>query len=145
MKAIAVMLLTASVALAQPTCSGKLQAVHGDTITVQDAGGRFWTGQLAAGCQNKTNRSLKSLKGQLLVYRVRGELGPTRLVELVGLLENSADYQSAGANLPYFTRQGEWAGPGGVGGRPPNSPNPGQHRNFGGYAVNGGHPHQNHP
>jgi len=139
------MLLTASLALAQPTLSGKLHAVQGDTITVQDSAGHFWTGHLTVGCQNKTGRSLKSLTGQLLVYRVRGELGGTRLVELVGPIEKSADYQTAGVNIPYFTPQGEWAGPGGVGGRPPNSPNLGQHRNFGGYAVNGGHPHQNQP
>lgn len=145
MKAIALMLLTATLALAQPTFSGKLHAVEGDTITVQDSAGHFWTGQLAVGCQNKTSRSLQSLKGKLLVYRVRGELCGPRLVELVGPIENSADYQTAVVNIPYFTPQGEWAGPGGVGGRSPNSPNPGQHRNIGGYAVNGAHPHQNQP
>ncbi len=68
-----------------------------------------------------------------------------RLVELVGPIEDSAAYQIQGVNIPYFTRQGEWAGPGGVGGRSPNSPDLGQHKNVGGYAVNGGHPHQNMP
>lgn len=145
MKALVLLLLNVSVALAQPTCSGKLRDVRGDVITVEDGGGHFWTGHLTVGCLNKTNRQLGALKGELLVYRVRGELGPNRLVELVGPIERSASFQTRGANLPYFTRQGEWAGPGGVGGRAPNSPNLGQHRNLPAYAPNGGYPHQNTP
>ena len=143
MKALTLLLLISAAALAQPTCSGTLRSIQGDSITVEDAAGHFWTGQLTVGFQNKTNRQLQSLQGQRLVYRVRGQLGPTRLVELVGMLENSQDYQARGINFPYFTRQGEWAGPGGVGGRAPNSPDLGQHRNIGGYSVNGGFPHQN--
>ncbi len=145
MKAIVLLLLTSTVALAQPTCSGTLRAVHHDTITVEDSAGHFWTGHLTTGCENKTSRDLGALKGKLLVYRVRGELGPIRLVELVGPIEDSAAYQIQGVNIPYFTRQGEWAGTGGVGGRSPNSPDLGQHRNVAGYAVNGGPPHQNIP
>lgn len=141
MKAIVAMLLSATVALAQPTCSGKLRAVQGDIIKVEDGEGRFWTGQLVPGCQLKT----PLIPGRTLVYRVRGALGPTRLVELVGRWEDSATYQSQGVSTPYFTRKGEWAGPGGVGGTPENGPNLGKLRNVPAYAPAGGFPHQNQP
>ncbi|MBX3172022.1 MAG: hypothetical protein KF760_31735 [Candidatus Eremiobacteraeota bacterium] len=145
MKTIVLLLLTASVALAQPTCSGKLRAVNGDSITVEDGAGHLWTGQLTTGCQNRTSRSLDALKGRVLVYRVRGALGPTRLVELIGNLQDSAAYQTQGVNLPYFTRKGVWPSPGGVGGPPENGPNLGKLRNVPAYAPAGGFPHQNQP
>lgn len=143
MKALVLLLLTATatVALAQPTCSGKLRSVQGDIITVEGADGHFWTGQLTTGCQLKT----PLVQGRTLVYRVRGALGPNRLVELVGNVEDSAAYQTRGVSTPYYTRKGEWAGTGGVGGTPENGPNLGKLRNVPAYAPAGGFPHQNQP
>lgn len=127
--------------MAQPTCSGKLRAIHGHTITVEDKAGHSWTGQLMTGCRFE----VPLVPGRTFVYRVRGELGPTRLVELVGSVEDSAAYQTRGVNCPYYTRKGEWAGPGGVGGTPENGPQIGKLRNVPAYAPAGGFPDQNQP
>ena len=145
MKTLLLLLALTITAFAQ-THSGTLKGFHGDTIRVQDANGSQWLGQLVPGCKIKTHGSLDSLKGRLLVFRVRGDLSASpRLVDLVGEVEDSARYQAQGPNVPYFTRKGDWALTGGVGGTPENGPNlPGQ-RNVGAYAPNGGMPHQNQP
>ncbi|MBN9414332.1 MAG: hypothetical protein J0I12_02795 [Candidatus Eremiobacteraeota bacterium] len=146
MKALLLLLLCTTAALANPTFSGVLRGVSGDEICVEDSQGHFWKGQMTVDCQNLTsNQALQKLKGHKLVYRVRGDLGSIRMVELVGLMENSLLYQSLGVSVPYYTREGEWVGPGGVGGRPPNAPHPGKILNVPAYAPNGGFPHQNHP
>jgi hypothetical protein len=146
MKALLMLLFCSGLAWANPTFSGVLREVRGETIRVEDSQGHFWTGQMTADCQNLTSqKALRRLQGHRLVYRVRGDLGATRLVELIGLVENSPLYQTLGVSVPYYTPQGEWVGPGGVGGKPPNSPIPGKILNVPAYAPNGGFPHQNPP
>jgi hypothetical protein len=145
MKALLLLVLGSAAALAQPTCSGTLDAVKADTIEVIDAGGHRWFGHLSKDFKNQTGAALASLKGRQLVYRVRGELGAWREVELVGNLADSASFQCQGVNQPYYTRRGDFAGPGGVGGTPDNGPNLGKIPNLGGGAAMGAPPHLNMP
>ncbi|MFN8607934.1 MAG: hypothetical protein U0931_10400 [Vulcanimicrobiota bacterium] len=145
MKALLLLGLLAGQVLAQPTCSGTLHSVGVDSIEVWDAAGHRWTGHLTRDCQNLTGSPLLYLRGRTLVYRVRGALGPEREIELVGNLEDSARYQCRGVNQPYYTRSGDMAGPGGVGGTPDNGPSLGKIRNVGAGAAMGAFPHQNMP
>ncbi|MBS2034555.1 hypothetical protein JST97_06195 [bacterium] len=145
MKALLLLLLAAGTALAQPTCSGTLKAVKSDTIEVEDSAGHRWTGHLRPDCQNLTGAPLSRLRGQNLVYRVRGALGPDREIELVGKWTDSTSYQCPGVNQPYYTRRGDMVGPGGVGGTPDNGPNLAKIRNVGAGAPMGAFPHQNMP
>jgi hypothetical protein len=76
--------------------------------------------------------------------RLKGGLSDKPLkVDLVTDWGSSSKYVSSVAPAPYNTKMGEWVGPGGVGGRPPNAPDPGKTRNVAAYAANGGMPHQN--
>ena len=109
MKTLLLLLALTTVAFAQ-TLSGTLQGFQGDTIRVQDASGSQWLGQLVPGCKIKTHGPVGNLKGRLLIFRVRGDLSASlRLVDLVGEVEDSAQFQAQGPKVAYFTRKGDWA------------------------------------
>jgi hypothetical protein len=127
--------------IVQPTVSGVVQSVSGGIVRIRnEETGTVWTGRLEPNAKMETSLT----KGKKVAMRIRGGLSEKPLrVDLVTDWGNSSKYVATAAPAPYMTKQGEWVGPGGVGGRPPNAPDPGKTKNVAAYAANGGMPHQN--
>ena len=137
-------------AWAKPTVSGTLESANGNMVVIRSETGKVWRAELQPGskCEwNGSGASLSSIsKGSKVMLRVVGSMGDNPLkVDLVCDWASSSKHVDTAAYQPYYVKRGEWAGPGGVGGRDPNAPDPGKQKNVGGYAVNGGMPHQNQP
>jgi hypothetical protein len=138
-------------AWAKPTVSGNLESVNGNLVVIRnDETGMVWRAELQPGSKCEwygRGSSLSSIpKGSKVMLRVAGSMGDRPLkVDLVCDWSSSSKHVDTVAKVPYYTKKGEWAGPGGIGGRDPNAPDPGKQKNVGGYAANGGMPHQNQP
>lgn len=145
--------LTTGMALAQvvrPTVSGTIQSASGNRVTILTETGTVWTAEFQPNSKCEWMGRTTSLsavpKGAKVMLRVVGSMADKPLkVDLLSDWGSSNKYVASAAPVPYYTRKGDMAGPGGVGGRPDNAPDPGKPHNIGGYAVNGGMPHQNQP
>jgi len=132
----------------RPTVSGVLQSVRGNQVVILNETGTVWTAEFQPNSKCEwmgRNSTVSSIpKGSKVVLRVVGSLADKPLkVDLLTDWGSSSKYVATSAPSPYYTRMGDMAGPGGVGGRAPNSPDPGKPKNIGAYAANGGMPHQN--
>lgn len=144
-------LLTGS-ALAQPvvrpTVAGVVQSLQGNRVVILTETGTVWTAEFQPNSkcewQGRTSTLSSVPKGAKVMLRVVGSMADKPLkVDLLTDWGSSSRYVATSAPVPYFTKMGDMVGPGGVGGRAPNAPDPGKPKNVGGYAMNGGFPHQN--
>lgn len=141
MKRLCIVLLLTGLAAARPfqvTTAGKVTSQQGDHIVVVADDGSTWCGLLLPGARRKL------ALGQTLMFRLQGGLGeiPRRIDRVVDW-QSSRLYVERGIPTPPFVPQGTWAGPTGVGGVSPGTPDLGKIPNTGAHAVNGGFPHQN--
>ncbi|MBT9587738.1 hypothetical protein IV102_30665 [bacterium] len=131
----------------RPTVSGVIQSAIGNRVVILSETGTVWTAQFEPNSKCEwmgSNRTLSSIpKGAKVMLRVVGSMADKPLkVDLLTDWGSSSKYVATQAPSPYYTRMGDMAGPGGVGGRAPNSPDLAKPKNVGAYAANGGFPHQ---
>lgn len=132
----------------RPTVAGELKSASNGVVVIRTEQGTVWTARLEPNAQVKwmgSNRTLSAIpKGSKVMLRVAGSMTDKPLkVDLVADWGSSSQYVYNNAPAPYYTKEGEFAGPGGVGGRPSNAPTPGKDKKVGAYAIHGGLPHEN--